>query len=128
MRRGKPIRFPVLLAALTVAAAALGGCAEPDIIDSDNPIIAHLYADPANYDGRQVTIYGLVVEADRDGRWFMLQDVSQMRLKVVRTDGLPTIVGDQVLIRGPFKANRGNPYLEARQVTYTKVLGGGGCC
>ena len=112
-----------------IVAAALGtGCAAVGIPEPEKPIIAHLYADAAKYDGRQVTIYGLVIEAEKDGRRFTLQDVSQMPLKIIKPEGLPAVVGDQVLIKGVFKANRGDPYLEARQVTYTKVLGGGGCC
>jgi hypothetical protein len=94
----------------------------------DKPIIALLYDDMARYDGRSVTIYGLVIETAKLGREFLLQDVSQMPLRIVRTEGFPAFVGDQMLVQGVFVANDGNPYLEARKITYTKVLGGGGCC
>ena len=94
----------------------------------DKPIIANLYGDAALYHGRSVTIYGLVIETAKLGREFMLQDVSQMPLRIVRTDGFPAVVGDEMLVQGVFVANDGDPYLEARKITHTKVLGGGGCC
>lgn len=94
----------------------------------DKPIIANLYDDTARYHGRSVTIYGLVIQTAKQGREFMLQDVSQMPLRIIRTDGFPAFVGDQMLVQGVFVANDGDPYLKARKITYTKVLGGGGCC
>lgn len=93
---------------------------------SDKPIIAQLIADAGGYDGRSVTIYGLVIEVTREGREFLLQDVSQMPLRVVRADGMPTSVHDQMIVEGVFIANHGDPYLEARKITYEQVLGG--CC
>jgi hypothetical protein len=128
MRKGKPNRNPIRVAAVLVAIALCNGCVAPGIPEPEKPIIANLYADAAKYDGQQVTIYGLVIEAEKNGRQFMLQDVSQMPLKILKPDGLPVVVGDQILIEGVFRASRGDPYIEARQVTYTKVLGGGGCC
>ena len=96
--------------------------------EADKPIIAQLIADAAGYNGRSVTIYGLVIEVTRGGQEFLLQDVSQMPLKIVRTDSMPMSVHDQVLVEGVFFANRGDPYLKARKITYEQVLGGGGCC
>ncbi len=116
--------------ALTIIALTLAlGTAPPMAeAEADKPIIAQLVAGAGEYDGRSVTIYGLVVETAEGGREFMLQDVSQIPLKIVRTDGMPSAVGDQILVHGVFVANRGDPYLEARKITYTQVLGGGGCC
>jgi len=94
----------------------------------DKPIVAQLIADAGGYNGRSVTIYGLVIKVTGAGQEFLLQDVSQMPLKIMRTDGMPTSVNDQVLVEGVFFANRGDPYLKARKITYTQVLGGGGCC
>ncbi len=94
----------------------------------DKPIIALLVADSKAYDGRSVVIYGLVIESIGAGKVFMLQDVSQMPLRIIRKDGLPTMVGDQILVHGVFVWNGGDPYLEASKITETKVLGGGGCC
>jgi|TARA_B100000315_G_scaffold117292_1_gene107531 hypothetical protein len=95
----------------------------------DRPIIAHLYDDPKGYSGRSLTIYGLVIEATKIGNEFILQDVSQMPLRIVRKDFIfPAVVGDQMLLQGVFFANNGDPYFEARKITYTKVVGGGGCC
>jgi hypothetical protein len=109
----------VLLLALPSVAA---------LAEVDKPIIANLYGDSTGYDGRSVTIYGLVIETAKLGQEFMLQDVSQMPLRIIRTDGIPTSVGDEMLVQGVFVANDGDPYLEARKITHTKVLGGGGCC
>lgn len=96
--------------------------------EAGKPIIAQLVADASGYDGHTVTIYGLVIATAEGGREFMLQDVSQIPLKIVRTDGMSSAVGDQILVQGLFVANRGDPYLEARKITHTQVLGGGGCC
>ncbi len=96
--------------------------------EADKPIIAYLVADSEAYDGRSVVIYGLVIETIGMGRVFMLQDVSQMPLRIIRTDGLPTMVGDQMLVHGVFMRNRGDPYLEASKITATTVVNGGGCC
>lgn len=96
--------------------------------EANKPIIAHLVGDAEAYDGRSVVIYGLVIETVGMGRVFMLQDVSQIPLRIIRTDGLPTMVGDQVLVHGVFVRNGDDPYLEASKITATTVLGGGGCC
>lgn len=96
--------------------------------EENKPIIAHLVGDAEAYDGRSVVIYGLVIETVGMGRVFMLQDVSQIPLRIIRTDGLPTMVGDQVLVHGVFVRNGDDPYLEASKITATTVLGGGGCC
>lgn len=94
----------------------------------DKPIIANLYGDKARYHGRSVTIYGLVIQTAKQGREFMLQDVSQMPLRIIRIDGFAAFVGDQMLVQGVFFANDGDPYLKARKITHTQVLAGGGCC
>ncbi len=113
---------------LILGALILGSSAAPALSEEDKPIIAQLYADAATYDGREVTIYGLVIEVTDSGDTFMLQDVSQMPLKVVRTDHFPAFVGDQMLVKGIFQANKGQPYIQTDAIAYTKVLGGGGCC
>lgn len=96
--------------------------------EENKPIIAHLVGDAEAYDGKSVVIYGLVIETVGMGKVFMLQDVSQIPLRIIRTDGLPTMVGDQILVHGVFMRNGGDPYLEASKITATTVLGGGGCC
>ena len=125
------MRFvPPLLLALTAAAAvafsgaALAGGSQ----EQDKPIVAQLMYDARGYDGAVVTIYGLVIEAQDGGRIFLLQDVSQVPLRVHGREGIRVKVGDQLLISGTFHANDGDPYLEARLLVPTKVLGGGGCC
>jgi len=95
---------------------------------ADKPIISLLIADSEAYDGRSVVIYGLVIETVGTGRVFMLQDVSQMPLRIIRTDGLPTMVDDQILVQGVFMRNGGDQYLKASKITPANVLGVGGCC
>jgi len=119
------------LACMAVAATlwlGLAATVEARDDEADKPIIAQLIADAGGYNGRSVTIYGLVIEVTRGGQEFLLQDVSQMPLKIVRTDSMPMSVHDQVVVEGVFFANRGDPYLKARKITYEQVLGGGGCC
>jgi hypothetical protein len=91
------------------------------------PIIAELFASPKAYDGRLVAVYGLVIEEGDRGE-FVVQDVSQMPLSVITKKGRTPAIGDQLLIHGVFRYDREVPYLEARTVVPTKVLGGGGCC
>jgi hypothetical protein len=111
-------------AALVLGDAARAGGSE----ERDKPIIAQLMRDPGSYDGAAVTIYGLVIEARGGGRTFLLQDVSQMPLRIRARAHVRVKVGDELLITGIFHANRGDPYLEGRLLAPTKVLGGGGCC
>lgn len=96
--------------------------------EADKPIAAQLFASPEKYAGRTVTIYGLVIGVEPDGSNFLLQDVSQAPLKVVRSDGRFTMPGDQLIVVGKFVPDKGNTRLEAETVTVTKVTGGGGCC
>jgi hypothetical protein len=105
------------------ATAEAGGSKE-----HDKPIIAQLMNDAGSYDGVTVTIYGLVIEARDGGRTFLIQDVSQMPLRVRGRANVRVKVGDQLLMTGTFRANKGDPYLEGRLLVPTKVLGGGGCC
>ena len=116
----------IVAVALLLAPNPMGG--RTAAAEADKPIIAHLFGDAEAYDGRSVVIYGLVIETVGMGKVFMLQDVSQIPLRIIRTDGLPTMVGDQILVHGVFMRNRGDPYLEASKITATTVLGGGGCC
>jgi hypothetical protein len=125
MRLPPPLLLALLAAAAVVfSGAAWGGASE----ERDKPIIAQLMHDAGSYDGAAVTIYGLVIEARDGGRAFLLQDVSQMPLRVHGREGIRVKVGDQLLITGIFHANEGDPYLEGRLFVPTKVLGGGGCC
>jgi hypothetical protein len=96
--------------------------------ETDKPIIAHLLASPSAYKGRIITIYGLVIETEQAGRVFMLQDVSQIPLKIVRADGKGTALYDQVLVNGVFEIGPHGPRFNALKVEKAKVLAGGGCC
>jgi hypothetical protein len=114
-----------LVLAMTILLGVLSPIAKAE---ENKPIISSLLYDFQRYDGRSVTIYGLVIETAKAGKEFMLQDVSQMPLRVIRNDTFRSFIGDQMLVQGVFFANGGEPYLEARKITNTKVLGGGGCC
>lgn len=94
----------------------------------ERPIISQMMWQPTAYDGKRVTIYGLVVEASQDGSRFSIQDVAQMPLSVEGPPGTVTRVGDQLLVQGIFRAGSSQPVLKAEKLTATKVLGGGGCC
>ena len=117
-----------------LAALALGGwCVfsyfadEAGIREPTRPIIAQLLSDPTSYGGRQVIVYGLVIESISDAVFF-LQDVSQRPLKVVAAPGKKIAVGDQLTVTGEFDAQAVPPVLHALELVPTRVLGGGGCC
>ena len=111
-----------LLFALSGALAAEPARARP------TPIIAELYADPALFVGKSVTIYGLVIETSASRTEFFLQDVSQHPLRIVGNKRLTARIGDQLIVVGRLRIAGKVPYLAAETVTATRVLGGGGCC
>jgi hypothetical protein len=115
----------VALAGLFVAGLSI---VNPVVGEQNKPIIAHMLAALDVYNGQTVTIYGLVIETEQAGRVFMLQDVSQMPLRIIRADGTVTTIGDQLLVKGVFELGPNGPQLSAHMVKETKVLGGGGCC
>jgi hypothetical protein len=106
----------------------IGLSVSPALSEAEKPIISQLFDNTKGYDGRRITIYGLVIETANSGNEFMLQDVSQMPLKVKRLDRFRVFVGDQIIVQGIFQESKGEPFLQARQIIYAKVLGGGGCC
>jgi hypothetical protein len=119
-------RLLTLIAALAVASTSRGQIAEGPQADA-YPIIAELFADPARYEGRQVMIYGLVIEAVSNST-FLLQDVSQRPLKILGSDKLKAAVGDQLIVVGSFHSALDGPYLSATALIPTQVVAGGGCC
>jgi hypothetical protein len=122
----KAIRISALVAAVAAALAARAQIADAPPAEA-YPIIAELCADPARFDGRSVTIYGLVIETFPNSV-FMLQDVSQRPLKIVASEKLKAAVGDQLIVVGSFHSAPGGPHLSARSLIPTQVLAGGGCC
>ncbi len=126
MRMRRALSSVIVAVALFLAPSPMGD--RTAAAEADKPIISLLFGDAEAYDGRSVVIYGLVIETIGMGKVFMLQDVSQMPLRIIRTDGMPTMVGDQMLVHGVFMRNGSDPYLEASTITATTVLGGGGCC
>ena len=122
----------VVLGAVLGAALALfvppPGTADAQSTDPQRPIISELFWDTARFEGRHVTVYGLVIATEDAGRTFFLQDVSQMPLRVEVTDGTTVWVGDQLLVEGAVGLSERDPYLKATKIVPTKVLGGGGCC
>ena len=124
--RRSPIWALGLAAVLIVTAC---GAIDPRFAaEPEKPIAAEIFAAPRDFAGKRVEIYGLVIDTWRGGREFLLQDVSQMPLRVLRSDGMPTFAGDQVLVEGTLVVEDGRPVLAASRITATKVLGGGGCC
>ena len=121
------MRAALLLAVLCAAAGALifGISSQTERAETPitRPIIAQLFANPGNFVGKKVEVYGLVVESN-SGTDFMLQDVSQRPLRVLGSAS----VGDQVTVVGTLQANAMTTYLSAESLKATKVLGGGGCC
>jgi hypothetical protein len=122
----KAIRISALVVAVAAALPARAQTADAPAAEA-YPIIAELYADPARFDGRSVTIYGLVIETFPNSV-FMLQDVSQRPLKIVASEKLKAAVGDQLIVVGSFHSAPGGPHLSARSLIPTQVLAGGGCC
>ena len=104
------------------------GAASADSPPPARPIIAELFSDAEGYHGRRVVVYGLVIATAEAGRAFTLQDVSQMPLRVVVTDGATVWLGDQVLVEGVVALSDGEVFLRSTRIVPTKVLGGGGCC
>ena len=117
----------VLAGALAFGPAGQGAIAT-DPPPPERPIIAELFWDVEGFRGRQVIVYGLVIESVDAGRVFMLQDVSQMPLRVEVTDGTTVWKGEQLLVEGLVVQSDGEPALRATRIVPTKVLGGGGCC
>ena len=108
------------LGLLLAAGPALGGAAP------DTPIIAELLTTPERFADRDVAVYGIVVEVSDDGRAFLLQDVSQRPLRVLRRQARAVGVGDQVLVRGRFHV--AGTHLAAASIDAVGVTAGGGCC
>jgi hypothetical protein len=92
------------------------------------PIIAELLARPSAFAGKSITIYGLVIEANRSQTRFMLQDVSQQPLAIVGNERLKAKVGDQLIVTGTVRVVGKEVHVIARSLVATRVLGGGGCC
>jgi len=124
MRQLRSSVYP-MIAALVMLGYLTGVSATQ--VEHDKPIIANVMADAQSFDGKHIVIYGLVIETSHGGKVFLLQDVSQIPLKIVGRDGLVVRVGDQLLVQGVFHNGR-EPYVQAESLTPTKVLGGGGCC
>lgn len=118
------IGIAALAVAVGAAALALPGYfrdGEPGPVA--RPIIAQLYAHPDKFIGLKVEVYGLVVQSEAKGEFF-LQDVSQRPLRVLGD----AAVGDQLTALGSLRADGQTIYLKADQLIPTKVTGGGGCC
>ena len=121
------IAAAMLVGAVTFGLAGHGAIAT-DPPPPQRPIISELFWDAEGFHGRKVVVYGLVIETADAGRVFMLQDVSQMPLRVEVTDGTTVWNGEQLLVEGMVVQSDGEPTLKATRIVPTKVLGGGGCC
>ena len=114
--------------ALALAPATAPTHAAQSDQSSLTPIIAELFAQPSAFAGKSITIYGLVVEADRSRTRFMLQDVSQQPLRIIGNEQLKAKIGDQLIVIGTLRVSGKEIYVVARALMATHVLGGGGCC
>lgn len=92
------------------------------------PIIAEVYGRPAEFIGRRVAIYGLVVKAQDGGQRFFLQDVSQMPLMVTAPPGQSVGEGAQLMVTGTVRRSASGLELASDELTPVKVVAGGGCC
>ena len=92
------------------------------------PIIAELFAAPADFADKPIEIYGLVIDSDSTHTRFELQDVSQHPLTIVGNELLRAKIGDQLIVRGTLHRRGNDIYIVATSLTATRVLGGGGCC
>jgi len=120
--------YPVALA-VAIASAMLGdAAAKSPKLAAPRPIIAQIVAEPEKYAGRQIEIYGLVVESDTAAHTFMLQDVSQRPLLIDGKKLTPVVTGDQVELAGILRMNGKDLKLVASGLKHVKVIAGGGCC
>jgi hypothetical protein len=114
--------------ALALAPGALSAQSAQREQSGLTPIIAELFAQPSAFAGKSITIYGLVIEANRSHTRFMLQDVSQQPLAIVGNERLKAKVGDQLIVTGTVHVIGKEVFVIARALVATRVLGGGGCC
>lgn len=101
---------------------------QPEVEAPNRPIAAEVYANPGDYFGRQIAVYGLVIKNTDSGSAFWLQDVSERPILVITPGGRRLRKYDQVLVRGKVVMRQGIPVIRANTIEFTKVLGGGGCC
>jgi hypothetical protein len=118
------IVLPVLSGALMVGQVR----AQAPKTADHTPIIAAVVAEPDLYEGKTVSIYGLVIKVDPVARTFLLQDVSQRPLLVRNTTGPDVSEGDQLQIEGPVHRSASEIWVAADKVGKVRVLAGGGCC
>lgn len=89
------------------------------------PTIAEMLASPQDFAGERVAVYGIVVSVAGGLRVFLLQDVSQESVRVVRPTDASVRVGDQVLVRGFFRLEGAERYISADEIESVQVTGGG---
>ena len=122
-------RAPLRHAAAAAVLAALAGCAWGDeATPTPTPIIAELVGAPDNFIGRRILVYGLVVESPEAGSRFLLQDVSQVPLRIVGPEGSRIPRGSQLMVLGKLRRNGGELEIAAERLTPAQVVAGGGCC
>ncbi len=105
-----------LVAAITVAAIAACGSTSPTDVT-----LAALAAEQERYDGRTVTTEGTVTairDAPADEPYYVLQDQSRNRVRLVPADVAQPHDGDLVQVTGTFRfiADRGRE-LQIEEIT-----------
>ncbi len=107
-RPGLVRQIPLLLVLIIACLTLLVPASESN---HDTPIIAELIADPRSFSTRTVVVYGVVVDVIEGGTGFVLQNVSQLALVIHGAFGVSA--GDQVIVRGVFRADGPELYLSA---------------
>lgn len=97
-----------------------------NVVDT-TPIVAELYGNPSAFNGRIITIYGLVTESARSSGYFLLQDVSEHPIRITAGQPVPP-KGDQIQVTGTVHVRQGTIWIEARKIIHVQVVHGGGCC
>lgn len=118
----------LVMLSVLLASAPVNTQAAERVTKLPRPIIAELFAKPKAFAGRNIAVYGLVIESNSMGTEFLLQDVSQRPLKIIGSKRLKAATGDQLTVIGTFHRHPSSPFLVAKELIPTVVIGGGGCC
>jgi len=81
-----------------------------------------LFEDTAAYDGRAVTIQGVIDEQDLNGYWFYLQDGdTRIYVEINNADfSIPDLVNKRILVAGVLEVQFNIPSLFATGLEYQK--------
>ena len=116
----KPFYFFVLLIIIVVGCNDGGNSTEfgTPISDRKPLSIAALFDDPTAYEGKTVTIQGVIDEQDQRGYWFYMQDDdARIYVEIQAGDSsLPDLTMKKILAEGVIEVNLNIPSLLATGV------------